>query len=67
MQIARCAIPRIRTVEQPLEELGRQAVDLLCRLITRCPLDGSLVELSTRLLVESSTDPSAPLDMDIWE
>lgn len=67
VQIARCAIPRITTVEQPLEELGRQAVDLLYRMIEGYPLDGSLVELSTTLIVGGSTDPSVLPDMDSWD
>ncbi len=67
VEIARYAIPRITTVEQPLEELGRQAVDLLYRMIGGYPLDGSLVELSTRLVVGGSTDPNAPPATDIWE
>ncbi len=67
VEIARYAIPRITTVEQPLEELGRQAVDLLYRMIEGHPLDGSLVELSTRLVVGGSTDPNAPPATDIWE
>ncbi len=67
VELARYAIPRITTVEQPLEELGRQAVDLLYRMIEGYPLDGSLVELSTRLVVGGSTDPNAPPATDIWE
>ncbi len=67
VELARYAIPRITTVEQPLEELGRQAVDLLYRMIEGYPLDGSLVELSTRLVVGGSTDPNAAPAADIWE
>ncbi len=67
VELARYAIPRITTVEQPLEELGRQAVDLLYRMIEGYPYGGSLVELSTRLVVGGSTDPNAPPDMDSWE
>lgn len=64
VQLAQYAIPRITTVEQPLEELARQAVDLLYRMIEDSPLDDTLVELSTRLIVGNSTDPRAPADVD---
>jgi len=49
VQIAQCAIPRITTVRQPLQELGRVAVDLLSRLIAGHSLEETRVELSTQL------------------
>lgn len=67
VQLTQYAIPRITTVEQPLEELGRHAVDLLYRVIDGSPRDETLVELSTKLIVGRSTDPHAPAKVDNWE
>jgi LacI family transcriptional regulator len=49
--------PALTTVRQPLEEMGRMAVSLLLRLIGRQRVEGTRVELATRLLFRDSTAP----------
>ena len=56
VELARYAIPTITTVAQPLQEVGRVAVDLLYRMIEGRPVDSMVVELSTTLVVGGSTD-----------
>lgn len=55
VELAQVAIPALTTVRQPLQELGRVAVDLLYRLIDGHSLDETRVELSTELVVRNST------------
>ena len=56
--------PPLTTVEQPIREMGRRAVELLIELINGRPVDPAHVMLATRLVVRRSTaapstDPSA--------
>ncbi|HEY0753890.1 MAG TPA: LacI family DNA-binding transcriptional regulator [Ktedonobacteraceae bacterium] len=52
--------PPLSTVRQPLEEMGRSAVNLLCKYIAN-PLDEiERVELSTRLVIRESCQPLPP-------
>jgi LacI family transcriptional regulator len=57
VEMAAIATPSLTTVAQPLEEMGRLAVDLLYRQIDGQALDANRVELSTRLVVRASTAP----------
>ncbi|MGH9106069.1 MAG: LacI family DNA-binding transcriptional regulator, partial [Acidimicrobiales bacterium] len=52
---AQVAYPQLTTVRQPLEELGRMAVDLLLRLLSGRWVEPLHVELATRLVVRAST------------
>jgi LacI family transcriptional regulator len=52
---AEAAHPGLTTVRQPLEELGRMAVNLLVRLLENHEFEPPRVELATRLVVRSST------------
>ena len=57
--LARNVFPRLTTVRQPLEELGRTAVSLLSRLIDRQRTEALRVHLATRLVVRETTGPAA--------
>lgn len=57
VELARVAVPALTTVRQPLQEMGRVAATLLYRLLDGMPLDATRMELSTRLIVRSSTGP----------
>jgi LacI family transcriptional regulator len=56
-EMARVVTPKLTTVRQPLEELGRTAVSLLMRLIDGQRVEALRVELSTKLVVRESTAP----------
>ncbi|MFC4035611.1 LacI family DNA-binding transcriptional regulator [Streptomyces polygonati] len=58
--LSRSTVPRLTTVRQPLEEMGRMAVSLLMRLLDRHTVDTLHVELATQLVLRESTGP-APL------
>lgn len=53
--LAASVFPRLTTVRQPLEELGRTAVSLLMRIVQGERTEALRVELSTRLVVREST------------
>lgn len=55
--VAAATRPKLTTVHQPLQEMGRIAVSLLYRTLEGQPLDATHVELSTRLIVRQSTGP----------
>jgi LacI family transcriptional regulator len=55
--MAALATPQLTTVRQPLQEMGRIAASLLCRMLDRQPLEAARIELSTRLIVRGSTAP----------
>jgi LacI family transcriptional regulator len=57
MDLAQATRPRLTTVRQPLQEMGRLAVSLLIRLMERQRLDALHVELATELVVRDSTGP----------
>ncbi len=55
IQMASIVVPALTTMRQPLQELGRTAANILYRILDGQPLDATRVELSTRLVVRSST------------
>jgi LacI family transcriptional regulator len=57
IDLAQATTPRLTTVRQPLEEMGRMAVSLIIRLLERHQLDALHVELATELVVRGSTGP----------
>lgn len=58
IDLSRSTIPRLTTVRQPLEEMGRMAVSLLIRLLDRHTVDTLHVELATQLMLRDSTGPA---------
>jgi LacI family transcriptional regulator len=58
IDLSRSTVPRLTTVRQPLEEMGRMAVSLLMRLIDRHTVDALHVELATQLVLRGSTGPA---------
>jgi LacI family transcriptional regulator len=56
-EFAKALTPALTTVRQPLQEMGRAASSLLFRLLDGQRVDVTRVELSTRLIVRSSTAP----------
>ena len=57
IDLSRSTVPRLTTVRQPLEEMGRMAVSLLMRLLDRHTVDTLHVELATQLVLRGSTGP----------
>lgn len=58
--VARIVTPALTTVRQPLQEMGRVAVSILCRLIEGQRIEALRVELATKLVVRDSTAPPPP-------
>lgn len=58
IDLSRSTEPRLTTVRQPLQEMGRMAVSLLVRLLEGQAVDTLHVELATQLLVRGSTGPA---------
>jgi LacI family transcriptional regulator len=58
IDLSRSTVPRLTTVRQPLEEMGRMAVSLLMRLLDRHTVDTLHVELATHLVLRGSTGPA---------
>lgn len=58
IDLSRSTVPRLTTVRQPLEEMGRMAVSLLMRLLDRHTVDTLHVELATELVLRGSTGPA---------
>jgi LacI family transcriptional regulator len=56
--VAQIAVPALTTVHQPLEEVGRMAVNLLTRIIDEPPAHPIRLEVGTRLIVRDSTGPA---------
>jgi len=54
-ETAAYATPALTSVRQPLQDMGRVAVEMLDRLIAQRQLDATRIELSTRLIERSST------------
>lgn len=52
---SRWAVPELTTVRQPLAEMGAQAIRILARIMDGEPPDHRRTELSTTLVVRSST------------
>jgi LacI family transcriptional regulator len=57
VDLGKALTPALTTVRQPLQEMGRAASSLLFRLLNGQRVDVTRVELSTRLIVRSSTAP----------
>jgi LacI family transcriptional regulator len=58
IDLAQATTPRLTTVRQPLQEMGRIAVSLLIRLLNRHQLDALHIELATELIIRDSTGPA---------
>jgi LacI family transcriptional regulator len=56
--LAQATTPRLTTVRQPLEEMGRMAAGLMVRLLERHRIEALHVELATELIVRDSTGPA---------
>ncbi len=57
--VAQISVPALTTVHQPLEEVGRMAVNLLARVIDEPPAHPIRLEVGTRLVVRETTAPAA--------
>lgn len=57
IELSRVTRPPLTTVAQPLQEMGRMAVNLLVRLQQRHKLDALHIDLATDLVVRASTGP----------
>jgi LacI family transcriptional regulator len=55
LELSRVVVPRLTTVRQPLEEMGRLGVELLLRLIGGGEIDALHIELATELVRREST------------
>ena len=60
IDVSRATTPRLTTVRQPLQEMGRTAVTMLMRQLDGHAHEALSMELETRLVVRESTGP-APL------
>jgi LacI family transcriptional regulator len=58
LEHATIVTPTLTTVRQPLEEMGRTAVNMLIRLLEHQRTETLHVELGTRLIVRDSTAPA---------
>ncbi|GAA3021417.1 LacI family DNA-binding transcriptional regulator [Streptosporangium longisporum] len=57
IDLSRATWPMLTTVRQPLQEMGRMAVTLLMRLLSRHTLEALHVSLGTDVIVRGSTGP----------
>jgi LacI family transcriptional regulator len=57
IDVSRATTPRLTTVRQPLQEMGRTAVTMLMRQLDGHPHEALSMELETRLIVRGSTGP----------
>ena len=55
--LAATVVPRLTTIRQPLQEMGRVAVSLLWRVLEGRQIEAAPVLLSTQLIVRESTAP----------
>jgi LacI family transcriptional regulator len=62
IDVSRATTPRLTTVRQPLQEMGRTAVTMLMRQLEGHAHEALSMELETRLVVRQSTGP-APRDV----
>lgn len=58
IDLAQATTPRLTTVRQPLQEMGRMAVGLVIRLVERHQIDALHIELATELVIRDSTGPA---------
>jgi LacI family transcriptional regulator len=57
IDVSRATTPRLTTVRQPLQEMGRTAVTMLMRQLDGHPHEALSMELETRLIARGSTGP----------
>ncbi|HEY1624673.1 MAG TPA: LacI family DNA-binding transcriptional regulator [Streptosporangiaceae bacterium] len=57
IDVSRASTPRLTTVRQPLQEMGRTAVTMLIRQLDGHAHEALSMELETRLVVRESTGP----------
>jgi LacI family transcriptional regulator len=57
IDVSRATTPRLTTVRQPLQEMGRTAVTMLTRQLDGHAHEALSMELETRLVVRESTSP----------
>jgi LacI family transcriptional regulator len=57
IDVSRAATPRLTTVRQPLQEMGRTAVTMLMRQLDGHAHEALSMELATQLIVRESTGP----------
>lgn len=60
--VSRATTPRLTTVRQPLQEMGRTAVTMLMRQLDGHAHEALSLELETRLVVRDSTGPAPGTD-----
>jgi LacI family transcriptional regulator len=58
IDVSRATTPRLTTVRQPLQEMGRTAVTMLTRQLDGHAHEALSMELETRLIVRDSTGPA---------
>jgi LacI family transcriptional regulator len=58
IDVSRATTPRLTTVRQPLQEMGRTAVTMLMRQLDGHVHEALSMELGTRLVVRESTGPA---------
>ena len=58
IDVSRATTPRLTTVRQPLQEMGRTAVTMLMRQLDGHAHEALSMELETRLIVRGSTGPA---------
>jgi LacI family transcriptional regulator len=58
IDVSRATTPRLTTVRQPLQEMGRTAVTMLMRQLDGHAHEALSMELETRLAVRESTGPA---------
>lgn len=56
--LAAAATPRLTAVHQPLEEMGRRAIETILRISNGIDSGSHHIELATRLVIRDSTAPS---------
>src|SRR6202035_2594290 len=59
IDVSRASTPRLTTVRQPLQEMGRTAVTMLMRQLDGQAHEALSMELETRLVVRESTGPAS--------
>jgi LacI family transcriptional regulator len=59
IDVSRATTPRLTTVRQPLQEMGRTAVTMLMRQLDGHAHEALSMELQTRLVVRESTGPAS--------
>ena len=58
IDVSRATTPRLTTVRQPLQEMGRTAVTMLMRQLDGHAHEALSMELATRLVIRDSTGPA---------